>query len=170
MVLASMRRVSRTIAVLCGGSTAHEIAMGIALGTILGLIPKANLTAVLLCALILSLRLNLTAALFAAGISMSLAPLLDGVAHPLGLTILSFRPLQGLWSSLLRQPIVPWLQLDQTVVLGELMIGLLVAWPLYRLSRSAVARLQPGVAAVMNHSSVSRLLEGMREPAQRRAA
>jgi uncharacterized protein (TIGR03546 family) len=170
MVLARLRPVGRVLGTLCGGSTPHELALGLALGAILGLVPKANLTAALLCALILSLRLNLTSAALATSAGMALAPVLSGLAHRIGLTALSFGLLQGFWSWLFRQPIIPWLRLDETLVLGQLLIGLALAWPLYRLSRGAISRLQPSLVAALRRSPVSRLVLGVRLPAERRAA
>lgn len=170
MVLASMRPIGRTLSVLCGGATPQEIALGVALGAVLGLIPKSNLTAVLLCGVILSLRVNLAAAVFAAGAFSGLAPLLDGVAHQLGSAALSLRALQGGWAWLFRQPIVPWLRLDNTLVLGQLFLGLTSAWPIYRLTFRIVSRIQPQLTAAMTRSAIARTVLGVRLPAQRRAA
>jgi uncharacterized protein (TIGR03546 family) len=170
MVLARLRPVGRVLGTLCGGSTPHELALGLALGAVLGLIPKANLTAALLCGLILSLRLNLTAAALGTSAGMGLAPMLSVLAHQIGLTMLALGVLQGFWSWLFRQPVIPWLRLDETLVLGQLLIGLVLAWPLYRVSREALSRLQPSLVAALRRSSVTRIMLGVRLPAERRAA
>ena len=170
MALGLLRPVGRVIGVLCGGSTPHQIALGLTLGVVLGLVPKGNLTAVLLCGLILVLRVNLSAATAATFLAMGFAPALEGVAHQFGLTALSARPLYGFWTWLFAQPLAPWLRLENTVVLGQLLLGLAAAGPIYGVSQALIARVQPGVVAVMSRSSLARLALGVRRPVERSAA
>lgn len=170
MILACLRPVGRAIQVLCGGSTPHEIALGLSLGLVLGLLPKSNLTAVLLCGLILSLRLNLVAASMAALTVMGFGPLLDSVAHQIGSFLLSWNVLQGGWAWFFRQPLVPWLRLDDTVVLGQLFIGVVLALPGYSLAVRVLNRVQPLATGIMRRSWPARLALGVRLPPERRAA
>src|SRR4051794_9645298 len=112
MIFASLRPLGRALRILCGGATPHEIALGVALGLMLGLVPKSNLTAVTLCGVILCLRLNLYAAGMTTLAIMPLAASLDGVGNSIGMYALSCGPLAGFWTWLFRQPLVPWLQLN----------------------------------------------------------
>lgn len=121
----------------------HLLALGLALGMVVGLVPKDNLTATILATLLLVLRLHLGAAAGSALVFTSVGALFDPLSHHLGHAILSCGPLEQLWALLFDLPVVPWTNLNNTVVLGNLVLGLMLAGPLYWLSKRAIQTYGP---------------------------
>jgi uncharacterized protein (TIGR03546 family) len=121
----------------------HLLALGLSLGMLVGLVPKDNLTATCLATLLLVLRLHLGAAASSALLFTWVGSLLDPLSHRIGLAILTFKPLEPFYSWLFDQPLVPWTNLNNTVVLGNLAIGLVLCYPCYRLAKGAVEKYGP---------------------------
>jgi uncharacterized protein (TIGR03546 family) len=117
-----------------GQDTARQLAFGCALGMMLGLLPKGNLLALAISLIILCSRVNLsTAALCALGFSV-LGVNLDALTHFLGQAVLTYEPIVPLWRALYVLPLVPWTSFNNTVVMGSLVLGILLFYPVYRLS------------------------------------
>lgn len=134
-VVAQFRRVVETMVAF---RAPHELAAGVALGGVIGLVPKGNLIALSLCVLLFSLRVNKGLALAAAVFISCFATWADPFAHKLGLAVLTTPSLQGCFAMVFELPLGPWLGLSNTVVVGALLVGLYVAYPLYFLSRTAI--------------------------------
>lgn len=120
------------------------LAAAIALGILAGLVPKLNLLAVILYGLILLLPVH---TLLALAVSVGVALLsfqLDATAHSIGQTMLGHAALRPLWSSLERAPLVPWMALHNTVVLGHLVIGTVLLAPIYLASLRVFERIEYG--------------------------
>ena len=111
-----------------------QLAAGISLGMVVGLLPKDSLLPYCLIALLLFTRANLLCAAFATIVFGWLGPLLDPVCHTIGVSVLTFAPLESTWAWLIQLPVVPWTRFDNSIVMGSLVLGLLAAYPLYRIS------------------------------------
>lgn len=114
-----------------GFDSPRQLALGLTLGLIIGLVPKDSLIpyVVLIFALLTNANLLL---LIVAGLTSSLiSPLLDPISHGLGMWVLTFDPLESFWVWCCQLPVVPWTRLENTVVMGSLTLGLLVAIPIY---------------------------------------
>ncbi|MFH1619125.1 MAG: TIGR03546 family protein [bacterium] len=123
--------LSKLIKGLTQETSPSQLAGGLALGVMLGLVPKANLTAQLLLVCVMALRVNVPLALAAAGTATVLNPIADQIAHPLGFWLLTSPSLSGIWTCLYNMPIVPWTGFNNTIVLGNLVLGLALFFPLY---------------------------------------
>jgi uncharacterized protein (TIGR03546 family) len=117
-----------------------KVAIGFALGMMVGLIPKGNLVAILLATILFSSRASLLAGGLATAVFSWVGMLTDPLAHRIGLAILTRESWQPLWTRLYELPVVPWSGLNNTVVLGNLLLGLVLAYPMYRLSRGGFER------------------------------
>ena len=117
-----------------------QLAWGVALGVVLGLVPKGNLTAIVLLTLMFSLRVNLAVGLSTAGVCSLLGSLLDPISHVVGTIVLTWPGPQGVYAFLLELPFARWTALNNTVVLGSLLIGLFQLYPTYLWSRSQFAK------------------------------
>jgi uncharacterized protein (TIGR03546 family) len=148
--LAPLRRI---VHVLCAHGAPSELAAGMTLGMIIGLVPKDNLIALSLCVLLFSLRVNKGIALASAAFVACVASWIAPFAHKLGLIVLTAEPLQASFAAAYSLPLGPWLGFNNTVVIGSLLTGLYVAYPVYYLSRVAITRLLPWVAARLNHDA-----------------
>jgi len=109
----------------------RQMALGIALGVIIGILPKANLIAVLLVTSLFVLRANLAAGLLTAGLCSWFGVGLDPIFHRVGHAILTYGPLQYLFARIHQLPYMPWTSLNNTVVMGSLVLGIAQFIPTY---------------------------------------
>lgn len=139
------------------------LAAALALGILAGLVPKLNLLAAILYGLILVLPVHTFLALVvSAGVAM-LSFQLDATAHNLGEYLLRQESLRPLWGSLERTPLVPWMSLHNTVVLGHFVMGLVLLAPMYLISVRIFERIEYGrrsaqpaqVATIQSYALVS---------------
>ena len=126
-----LRLFKDLIASLHGGSDPRHLAAGFALGAALGLIPKGNLFAVGFLLLFFALRLNKGMALMSATFFTPIGYAVDAQAHRIGLALLKAPALSGLWTVLYDLPILPLTRFNNTVVLGNFVLGLALFVPLY---------------------------------------
>lgn len=128
---------------LATGDSPRQVAAGFVLGMLIGLIPKGNLTALLLSTLLLMLNVNLAAGIIAAVLFSCIGPAIDPFAHRLGWSLLGKASLNSFWTWLFHIPGMAWTRLNNTVVLGNLLIGAWAAWPVYRLALPGATWLLP---------------------------
>jgi uncharacterized protein (TIGR03546 family) len=116
---------------LHGGKEPKHLAAGFALGAALGLVPKGNLFGVIFFLLFFFVNVEKGMALFSAFLFTLIGYAFDGPAHAVGRALLTADALRPLWTSLYDLPIVPLTRFNNTVVLGNLVIGLALYFPLY---------------------------------------
>jgi uncharacterized protein (TIGR03546 family) len=104
------------------------------LGMIIGLVPKDNLTAAALGMLLLTLRVNLAAGslstLLFAWLGYCFEPILDHV----GFALLTWPVIESIGIRLYQLPLVPWTELNNTLVMGGLVLGLALSYPVYHIT------------------------------------
>lgn len=125
---------SRIIRLLKRTSDKHQpkhLALAVALGLLAGLIPKANLLAVCLYAAIFFMPLHIWLALVVSLLATCVSGYLDPLTHAIGAKLLALHSLRPFWYRLDAMAIVPWLSLHNTVVLGNLLLGLVFFVPSY---------------------------------------
>src|SRR5262245_35280770 len=141
-------------------TTPRQLAWGFALGMMIGLIPKGNLIAVALMTLFCALRINVAAGTAAIFVFSWVGMLLDPVSHRLGHYLLTLAPLQSHWTSLYNLNLVPWTAFNNTVVLGNTLIGLALLLPVYVLMRRLFDRFAPKWAEHLKKYRIVHLLRG----------
>jgi uncharacterized protein (TIGR03546 family) len=145
---------------LSGESTSKQMAMGFAIGLAVGLIPKGNLLAIAMMMVLCASRVNLGIGLLTAFATSWLGVFVDPVTHRLGLWLLSHETLVPYWTQLYDMPVVPWTAFNNTVVLGSFVMGLLLVYPVYRLSEPGFAKYSPIVAERLSRFRFMRFLWG----------
>ncbi len=144
----------------------RQLAMGVALGLLIGLVPKGNLIALSLAAVLLATRVNLAAGAGSAFVFSWIGLLLDPLAHRIGNSFLSLAPLEGIFAFLYSLPLMPWTGFNNTVVMGNLLIGLWLFLPMYCVSEHAFERWTPRVRAWVKRRKIVQLLSGAEFMAQ----
>lgn len=109
----------------------RQISAGIAIGMVIGLVPKENLTAAILGVLLMMLRVNLAAGMLSALAFSWIGFLADPVFDRVGYAMLASHTLSPYWNAAFQLPVVPWTALNNTVVMGSLLLGVALAYPLY---------------------------------------
>lgn len=129
------RPVRILVRALLTQSTPSQMSLGLAMGVLLGLVPKGNLLAVALGMLLAALRVNLGVAAAGALVCSVLATRFDSVFDRIGAAVLSQPDLQSFWTRLFNMPVLPWTDFNNTVVMGSFLTGLVLIWPVHRVSR-----------------------------------
>ena len=120
------------------------VAAAIALGLLAGLVPKLNLLAVLLYGLIFLLPVHTLLAVAVSVLVSLISWRMDATTHLLGEMLLRQPALRPMWIALDQAPVVPWMSLHNTVVLGNLVIGIVLLAPTYLISLRLFERLEYG--------------------------
>ena len=132
--------------------------MGVALGMVLGLVPKGNMTAACIGIVFFALRSNLGIGLLSALVFTSIAGFLDPVTHAIGAHLLQADGLHSLWTWMYNTPPLPLFALNNTVVLGSLIVGLALFYPTYRGTFKVVEKYQPQIIEFLNRYKITRWL------------
>ncbi len=125
---------SLTRRTLLGEDSARRLALGVTFGMIIGLIPKDSLFAYVVFVLLMVSTANLWCALVSGFVFSWVGFLLDPFSHKLGGLMLTADRLEPAWSTIYEWPLMPWTRFNNTVVMGSLIVGLILAYPVYRLS------------------------------------
>lgn len=124
----------------------RRLAAGLAVGTAVGMVPKGNLTAVVMMTVLCAVQVNLAAGLFAVLIVSLVASLADPLFHQIGYAVLMAESLQSTWIWFFNQPLAAWTDLNNTVVMGSLIVGLISIHPVYRATRPVCERYAPVIS------------------------
>ncbi len=155
-----LRPVRQLAQALVAVNSPRQMAWGMLLGMWIGLIPKENLLAAILGMILMGLQVSKPAGLFAMGIFSYLGILLDPFAHRVGSIILAHEGLRPVHTWLYEAAISPWLGLNNTAVVGHLLIGLYLAFPTYWLAHRFAARIQGRIASRLLRYRAVRWLRG----------
>lgn len=145
------------VAGLVQNTSPSEIALGAAVGVMIGMVPKANLTAQLLLVLLMLLRTNATVGLAVAALVSLLGFIYDPLANIIGYALLAKTPaLTGLWTKLYNMPIIPWTAFNNTLVLGNLILGAALFAPAFFAARKAAVYYHTNLADKVKQSKLVR--------------
>lgn len=125
--------------------TAHQLALGVALGIWLGLIPADSILPYLLLVLVVLSPANLFCLALGWLLGAVVSPSLDSLTSAIGTQLLTWEVLQPYWATILNLPLMSWSLLDNNVVMGCLVLGLLATLPNYLISRGLIAAFGPVV-------------------------
>lgn len=156
-----LRPIRQLVEALVSNDSSRQVAWGVLLGMFIGLVPKGNLLAMLLMVLLLALRVNKSAGLMAAAVFAVVGLGLDPLAHRIGAILLTAEGLRGLHATLYQRGISPWWGLNNTVVVGQLQIGCVLAYPVYRISHHFAARVQQKLGSWLMRFRAVRWLKGV---------
>ena len=161
-----LRPIRQLAQALVANDSPRQIAWGFVLGLFVGLLPKDNLLAVVLGMLLFALRTNTSAGLLSAGLFSFVGLLFDGLAHRLGAIALVWESARPAFAWLYELPLGPWLGTNNTVVVGQLLIGLYLAYPAYWFAHEFSSRIQPRLGRWLFRYRVIRWLRGVEVGAQ----
>lgn len=140
-----LRPLRQGVQTLLARDSSRQIAWGFALGMLVGLTPKGNLLAIALGMSLFGLRVNLSAGLLSAAMFSLVGLGLDDFAHRLGAVVLTWPAARPLFAWLYQLPLGPYLGVNNTVVLGQLMIGIYCLYPSYCAGWFLAERFRPRV-------------------------
>ncbi|WP_182868693.1 TIGR03546 family protein [Stieleria mannarensis] len=133
MVIFSLKLINNVRKAIAGRRYPHQLAGGVALGVLLGIIPHGNLLALIVLLTLVCFKVNHALMGVVAIAASFLATRLDSYSHLVGEHLLT-HPTGNEWA---RQawalPVVPWTDLNNTVVLGSFVIGTVSVLPIFAL-------------------------------------
>lgn len=139
------RTTNPMIDVLMQHRTPGAIAGGLAFGAMLGLMPKDSLLALCLLGFIAVLPINqLVACCATIGLTL-IESITWGLTDWIGFHTLSLSVVSSLIGALYQIPIAPWLRLENTVVMGAFVLGLLLWGPCFVLTYRLTTRFQQSI-------------------------
>lgn len=112
----------------------RQLALGVAFGLMIGILPKGNLIAVGLSMLAFTFRINLGSVLLTGFLASMAAPFTNPVSHGVGTRLLGNGMVYSTVERWYQLPVVPWTSLNNTIVVGGLILGLVLFYPAYHLS------------------------------------
>ena len=148
------------VSLFTGGGSPRAIAFGCALGMMIGLLPKGNLTVAAISVVVLATHTNLAAAVLSGALFAWAAQWTDPLAHRIGSAILTQPSWQKDFARLYDLPIVPWTALNNTVVLGSLVLAIVLFYPVYHLTWQAFHRHQAKIARKLEDYHIDKVLAG----------
>ncbi|MCH2595215.1 MAG: TIGR03546 family protein [Pirellulales bacterium] len=155
-----MRPLRHLVQGLVANDSPRQVATGFTLGMLIGLIPKGNLIILVLTLLLCALRVNKPAGLMAAACFSLVGLFFDPFTHQLGALVLVHETIRPLHRWLYELPLGPWLGMNNTVVVGQLLIGIYLVFPTYWLTNRFVCKVQPRMTKWLLRYKVIRWLRG----------
>lgn len=108
-----------------------QLSLGVSFGAIMGLTPMLSLHNLVLLFLAFIINMNLGIMILSFVLFSGFAYILDPVFHDLGYKILKTESLAGIWESVFSFPIALVAQLNNTIVMGSLVVSIALAIPLF---------------------------------------
>ncbi len=140
MIIWTIKLVKTARRAVAGRKYPHQLAWGVAFGFLLGVVPHGNLLALGILLVVLSLKLNHAMAGLTAVATTFAATWFDPFSHQLGERVLSDQRVTDVAVRAWQLPLVPWTDLNNTVVMGSFLLGVgllvpifVVTYPLFRL-------------------------------------
>jgi len=135
----------------------NQLCAGFVLGMFMGFTPMMTLHWFLFLLLMLILRVNIGATMLSWGVFKILAFGVDPLFNSVGLLALADTPpLVPLWVSLSNLPLIPFTRFNNSIVMGSLLISVVLALPLYFLSKTLVVKYREIVVAKIRGSVIWR--------------
>ncbi len=119
------------IETLTGKWAPREIALAIALGFLIGIMPKLNLIVAVLTVLFFLSDSTILLGLVTIAVISLCTPWIDPWTHQLGAEILLSPTGNHFVAAFFQVPPLPWTMLDNTVVLGAFVAGIVLFFPLF---------------------------------------
>jgi uncharacterized protein (TIGR03546 family) len=155
-----MRFIVKTLKSLFGNTHPRELAVACAFGVVLGFLPPNNLTWYLIFFITFFLKINIGTELLVMMGFRLLALALDPALHSLGLWVLNDLGLANALVGVHQVAILPLLRLNNTLVIGSLIVGALAFVPVMLLAWLLIKALrQKIVPAIVNSPLVKGIMK-----------
>ncbi len=145
MVIFSLKLLNNLRKAIAGRKFPHQLAGGVALGVLLGVIPHGNLLALAVLITILCFRVNHAMVGVVAIVISFVAARLDDYSHSIGEAVLTNPTGNQIATAAYGLPLVPWTDLNNTVVLGSFVIGVAAVLPIFMLALPLFRFMAPAV-------------------------
>ncbi|MBI1912570.1 MAG: TIGR03546 family protein [Deltaproteobacteria bacterium] len=125
-----IRTLAKVLVVLNSETAPAQISLAVCLSMVAGLTPLLSLHNILVFFLVLVLRVNLSSFILGLAFFTTLAYALDPLFHFIGVKVLAFEGLRGLWTSLYNITIFRLSNFYNSIVMGSILFSLVLFIPL----------------------------------------
>jgi len=167
-----LRLIGKLARLLRAGASPAHIAGGFVMGMMIGFLSLKTLFAPFIILLLIIFNVNISSAIFGAVLFRLIAYLIDPLLHSIGYWILVDIPaLQDTWTFLYNIPVVRHTRFNNTVILGSLLAGLCLIYPVFTGVRILVVKYRERyekkirkwkIVQVLRGSKVFQFLGGIR--------
>jgi len=126
-----LRQIIKVIKALNSNAKPWQLSLGVSFGAVIGLTPLTSLHNLVLLFLALIINMNIGIMILSAVVFSGIAYVLDPVFHSVGLIILKSSSLATFWESVFSCPIALVANLNNSIVMGSLVISILFSVPLF---------------------------------------
>ena len=127
-----LRLIGKLARLLRSGASPVHIAGGFVMGMMIGFLSLKTLFTPFIILLIIIFNVNISSAIFSAVLFRLIAYLIDPLLHSIGYWILVDIPgLQNTWTFLYNVPFFRYTRFNNTVILGSLLVGLCLIYPVF---------------------------------------
>lgn len=130
MVLFAIKLIKNIRKAIAGRNHPHQMAWAVGLGVLLGIIPHGNLVALAVLLVILVTQINHAMAAVTTIIVTFVASSFDPVSNKVGSYMLTNETTGPMVAQAWQWPLVPWTDLNNTIVMGSFVIGLCALLPI----------------------------------------
>ena len=130
------------------------------MGMMVGLIPSFSIIPWVLLLMGVLMPTNLLALILSVVIFSFVGPMIDIYSHPLGSAILTDARLLDVWQAIFANKYSVWLQIHNSVVLGNTIIAFLMGVPTFVVSTIAAKFLSPIVTKYLLSNSIADWIRG----------
>ncbi len=134
MILWTIKQLLSLRKAILGRANPSELAWGLAIGLAIGLVPKGNLISLLLIGTAVSLRINHGMVALSAVAFSFMAAQFDPITHQMGAGILQDPQVRMQLDRWWGAPLVPWTDLNNTVVMGSTVLAMIGMIPAFVVS------------------------------------
>ena len=129
-----LKYIVKLFKALNSNSNPKEIAHAVSLAFLLGILPKNNLLWYIIFIFCCFIRINKAAYGFFILIFSLLAHFFDPLLDSLGYYVLTIEKLEGIYSFLIDIPFLGFTNFNKTIVMGSLIAGLVLYFPIFFIS------------------------------------
>ena len=147
------------IKALNSDGTPGQVAAGMALGLAFGLTPLMSLHNLVVLAVAMLTTVSFPAVMLGWGIAVPLGFMLDPLFDRVGMALLTTDVLTPLWVWVVNTPIVSLSALNNTIVLGSLVVWLVLLAPLFFLFRFLVSRYRKDIHERLEKQRVFQMIK-----------
>lgn len=126
-----IRQILKVFKALNSNAKPWQLSLGVSFGAIMGLTPTLSLHNLALLFLAFIINMNIGIMILSFFLFSGVAYILDPVFHDIGYTILKSDSLVSTWEGVFSCPIALVANLNNTIVMGSLVISVVLAIPLF---------------------------------------
>lgn len=162
LVVLIIKFLQSLIKALNSDGTPGQVAMGIALGLVFGLSPLTSPHNLVVLVAAMLTTVSIPGVMLGWVIAVPLGFVLDPLFHKVGLALLTNSSLEPLWVWIANTPVISLARLNNTIVLGSLVVWLVLLVPAYFGFRILVVRYRAHVLERLAATPLFKMVKGSR--------